>query len=172
MILIGIGSNLPSPTHGPPQSVCEAALVALQRGGITLRQRSQWYESAPVPVSDQPWYVNGVVEVDTPLAPSQLLSLLHHIEADFGRVRSAVNAARVLDLDLLAYGNRVMDGEEGVFLPHPRMTDRAFVIRPLAEIAPAWRHPVTGKPIGTLISALRGDQTARPVQGGNAGETF
>src|SRR5262249_5286365 len=85
-ILIGLGANLPSPAHGPPQATLEAALAALRDRGLGIRARSRWWESAPVPPSDQPWYLNGVIEVETRLAPGPLLALLHQVEAGFGRV--------------------------------------------------------------------------------------
>ena len=109
-ILIGLGANLPSPEHGPPVATLEAAVAALAARGLAIRARSRWWESAPVPISDQPWYVNGVVEVETALAPEALLALLHEVEAEFGRHRSVPNAPRVLDLDLLAYGRLVRPG--------------------------------------------------------------
>src|ERR1700752_1079249 len=104
-IVIAIGSNLSSPQFGPPRAVCEAALAELSRRGITIVSRSRWFESAPVPVSDQPWFVNGVAIVETALPPEALLVLLHEVERQFGRERRELNAARILDLDLIAYGD-------------------------------------------------------------------
>ena len=160
-ILIGIGANLPSAAHGPPRATCEAALAALRARGLRVLRRSRWYESAPVPPSDQPWYVNGVARVETALPPPALLALLHDIERDFGRERREINAARVIDLDLLAYGDRVESGPPA--LPHPRLHERAFVLLPLAEVAPNWRHPATGRSVAALIAALAPDQAARPL---------
>jgi 2-amino-4-hydroxy-6-hydroxymethyldihydropteridine diphosphokinase len=162
MIFIGIGANLPSPA-GPPRATAEAALEALAAAGIAVRRRSRWYESAPVPPADQPWYVNGVVEVATGLEPAALLAVLHRIEARFGRTRTVANAARPLDLDLLAYDDRILDGEDGVIIPHPRLHQRAFVLLPLAELAPDWRHPRTGRSISALIAALPAESEARPI---------
>lgn len=162
MIFIGIGANLPSPA-GPPRATAEAALQALAAAGIAVRRRSRWYESAPVPPSDQPWYVNGVVEVETGLDPAALLAVLHRIEAAFGRTRTVANAARPLDLDLLVYDDRVLDGPDGVIVPHPRLHERAFVLLPLAELAPDWRHPRTGQAISTLIAALPPGAEARSI---------
>ena len=162
-ILIGLGANLPSPAHGPPQATLEAALAALRDRGLGIRARSRWWESASVPPSDQPWYLNGVIEVETRLAPGPLLALLHQVEAAFGRVRSVPNTPRVLDLDLLAYGDLVREGPEPPLLPHPRMAERAFVLRPLAEIRPAWRHPGSGRTVEELIAGLTLDQAARPL---------
>jgi 2-amino-4-hydroxy-6-hydroxymethyldihydropteridine diphosphokinase len=162
-ILIGLGANLPSPEHGPPVATLEAALAALASRGLRIRARSRWWESAPVPVSDQPWYVNGVIEVETSLAPEALLALLHEVEAGFGRLRSVPNAPRILDLDLLAYGSLVREGSAPPLLPHPRMAERAFVLHPLAEIRPGWRHPATGLGLPQLIARLSSDQIVRPL---------
>jgi 2-amino-4-hydroxy-6-hydroxymethyldihydropteridine diphosphokinase len=162
MIFIGIGSNLPSPA-GPPLATAEAALAALEAAGIRVLRRSRWYETAPVPPSDQPWFVNGVAEIATSLPPAALLGALHRIEAEFGRARSVANEARPLDLDLLDYDSRVSEGEGGVHIPHPRMAGRAFVLLPLAELAPDWRHPQTGRSIAELIGALPADSEARPL---------
>jgi 2-amino-4-hydroxy-6-hydroxymethyldihydropteridine diphosphokinase len=164
MILIGLGANLPSPRHGPPAATLAAALDALAADGrVRVVGRSRWYETAPVPVSDQPWYVNGVARVATDLPPAELLARLHAVEADFGRVRSVRNAPRLVDLDLLAYEGRVIDGEGGLELPHPRLHERAFVLLPLAELAPGWRHPRLHRTVEELIAALPPDQVARPL---------
>jgi 2-amino-4-hydroxy-6-hydroxymethyldihydropteridine diphosphokinase len=153
MILIGLGANLESPRHGPPAATLEAALVALADAGMKIAARSRWWRSAPVPVSDQPWFVNGVARVETTLDPVRLLALLHEVEADFGRVRSVPNAPRVLDLDLLDHDGLVR-GDGRLVLPHPRMHERAFVLLPLGDIAPDWRHPVSGLSLADLIAAL------------------
>ncbi len=164
MILVALGANLPSPRFGGPRDTLEAALEALAERGIRVVRRSRWYRSHPVPASDQPDYVNGVVAVETELEPSALLAELHRIEAAFGRVRREPNAARLLDLDLLAYHGRVSDGSDGgPVLPHPRMRARAFVLKPLAEVAPAWRHPATGEPLGELLAALPEESPAEPL---------
>ena len=161
-ILVGLGANLPSPRHGPPVATLEAALKALAAKGLHILSRSRWWESAPIPLSNQPWYVNGVVEVATSLRPEPLLATLHEIEAEFGRVRSQPNAPRVLDLDLLAYGNLLQAGPTPPLLPHPRLADRGFVLHPLAEIRPGWRHPVTGQDLTEMIAALPAGQIVRP----------
>jgi 2-amino-4-hydroxy-6-hydroxymethyldihydropteridine diphosphokinase len=153
MILLGLGANLPSAV-GPPEETLAAALQALRENGVRVVRRSPWYRSAPVPESAQPWYVNGVALVRTSLPPADLLALLHGIEARFGRQRGELNAARPLDLDLLDYEGRLSAAGETPVLPHPRLHQRAFVLRPLRDVAPDWRHPRLGGTVGELIAAL------------------
>ncbi|WP_374656078.1 2-amino-4-hydroxy-6-hydroxymethyldihydropteridine diphosphokinase [Dongia sp.] len=159
-IYIGLGANLPSEA-GSPAATLEKALADLASAGITIRRRSPWYESAPVPAApDQPWYVNGVVEVATDLSPADLLGLLQRLEAASGRIRSVANAARPLDLDIVDYGGLVATVGTPL-LPHPRMQQRAFVLLPLQAIAPHWRHPVSGLSVAALIGALPAGQEIR-----------
>lgn len=163
MILIGIGGNLPS-NVGTPDATISAAIEALDRKGVKIAARSRLYRTAPVPASDQPWFVNEVIAVKTKLPPRDLLALLHGIEAQFGRRRRDVNGARTLDLDLLAYDQLVQPGGEGnPTLPHPRLSQRAFVLKPLAEVARGWRHPITGQTVEHLIATLPPDQVAEPI---------
>jgi 2-amino-4-hydroxy-6-hydroxymethyldihydropteridine diphosphokinase len=161
-ILIGVGANLPS-RWGSPKATCAAALEALEAEGIEVARRSRWYESAPVPASDQPWYVNGVAAVETDLSPEALLIVLHRTEQRFGRERRERDEARVIDLDLLAYGTRVNDGPAPPLLPHPRATQRSFVLLPLREVAPGWVDPRSGRSVDDLIAALPKGQIARPM---------
>jgi 2-amino-4-hydroxy-6-hydroxymethyldihydropteridine diphosphokinase len=163
VILVALGANLPSLPHGRPSATLAASLDLLSEYGVSLIRRSRWYETAPVPMSDQPWYVNGVAEVASDLAPGPLLSALHAIEARLGRARGAINAARIIDLDLLDYDARIVAGWP--VLPHPRLHKRAFVLRPLREIAPQWRHPVTGASIDAMLARLGPEQLTRPLAG-------
>ena len=159
MILIGLGANLPS-RLGTAAETLTAALQALEGEGIRIAARSPWYESAPIPASDQPWFVNGVAALATGLPAPELLRRLHAIEREFERIRSVPNAARTIDLDLLDYDGQVHVGWP--VLPHPRLHERAFVLRPLLDIAPDWRHPLTGEPAGTLLAAGGPGQIVRP----------
>lgn len=163
MILIGIGSNLPSEIAGPPLETGEAALAALAGEDIRLLARSRWYRSAPVPASDQPDYVNGVALVESAHDPVALLAALQRIETAFGRQRGPMNAARTLDLDILAYGDLVRRNGQPPTLPHPRLQGRAFVLLPMAEVAPDWRHPESGLGLAELIVALADPDSARPI---------
>jgi len=163
VILIALGANLPSPRYGTPRQTCEAALAALAAAGVRVLRCSRWYQSDPVPPSDQPPFVNGVAQVATDLTPADLLAVLHRIETEFGRTRRQRNEARVIDLDLLAYGTRISTGGEAPELPHPRLADRAFVLLPLAELAPDWRHPVDGRTAVDMAARLAPGQTAEPM---------
>jgi len=160
-IFIALGANLSHERFGSPRQTLEAALATLDRRGIRTVRVSPWYRTAPVPVSDQPWYVNAVAEVMSALSADDLLAELHAVEAEFGRARSVPNAARPIDLDLLDFHGEIAVGGRGrAILPHPRMTERAFVLLPLADLAPQWRHPASGLPIRTLIENLPADQVA------------
>ncbi|MEK9797094.1 MAG: 2-amino-4-hydroxy-6-hydroxymethyldihydropteridine diphosphokinase [Alphaproteobacteria bacterium] len=151
MILIAFGGNLPHAEYGSPRETIEAALGALRERGVSVLARSRWYSTAPVPPSDQQRFVNLVAWIDSALPPGELLALLHDVEEEFGRVRGARNAARVLDIDLLDYNGAVCaDWPE---LPHPRMSERAFVLVPLRDVAPDWRHLVSGASVDDLIAA-------------------
>lgn len=166
-ILIGIGANLSSERFGLPQAACAAAVTALNdTPGVRVTLQSRWYESQPVPISDQPWFINGVVEVETRLSPQDLLDALHTIEATFGRVRTVQNAPRVLDLDLLAYGATVLtdDKKGGAEVPHPRLGGRAFVLLPIGDIAPLWVHPQSGRTLAEMVAELPQDQVCRPAK--------
>jgi 2-amino-4-hydroxy-6-hydroxymethyldihydropteridine diphosphokinase len=150
-VYVALGANLSSRV-GLPEKTIAAALNALSESGIEIVATSKLYRTPAWPDPSDPSYVNAVSSIETALPPSDLLTLLHRIETSFGRVRSTRNAPRTLDLDLIDYRGRVEEGPP--VLPHPRMADRAFVLIPLADIAPGWRHPVTGRTVGELLSSL------------------
>ncbi len=162
MIIIGLGANLPSHA-GPPRACCEAALDRLSGLGAETVRVSRFYRSRPVPASDQPDFVNAVAELATEMTPEMLLQTLLTVERQFGRVRGAPNAARTLDLDLLDFDGLIRTGSD-LQLPHPRMTLRAFVLLPLAEIAPKWRHPQSGQTAGQLLARLDDEQVVVPIE--------
>jgi 2-amino-4-hydroxy-6-hydroxymethyldihydropteridine diphosphokinase len=162
MILVGIGSNLAAPQFGSPQETATAALAQLPTLDIAIVCCSRWNLSQPVPPSDQPWYVNAVALVETRLPPAALLAALLALEGRFGRRRGAPNAARTLDLDLLDYDGR-QSGAPHLTLPHPRLHERRFVLAPLAEVAPDWRHPRLGMTASELLRRLPPGQPVRAL---------
>ncbi|MEO8715735.1 MAG: 2-amino-4-hydroxy-6-hydroxymethyldihydropteridine diphosphokinase [Acetobacteraceae bacterium] len=162
MILVAIGANLPAPDGARPLVTCQRAAAALDAlAGLRLRGLSRWWRSAPIPAASQPDYVNGVALLSGRADPAGLLADLHAIEAWFGRVREAANAARSLDLDLIAMDGIVRTGPDPV-LPHPRAHLRAFVLAPLAEVAPGWVHPGLNLTVESLLARLP-PQEARPL---------
>jgi 2-amino-4-hydroxy-6-hydroxymethyldihydropteridine diphosphokinase len=160
MILVGLGGNLPSPGYATPCAALEAALAALADEGASLAACSHWYESEPVPPSGQPWYANAVARLHTRLDPFALLAAMQRIERRFGRLRGMPNAARTVDLDLLDYDGRLVETGTLV-LPHPRLHLRRFVLAPLGELAPDWRHPRLGLTAAALLAALPQGQEVR-----------
>ena len=147
---IGLGSNL-----GNSKQTLEDSLHALcQVDGIILSARSKWYLTKPFG-PPQPNYWNGCALLRVKLTPLELLDVLLAVELQFGRVRLGKNQPRTLDLDLLLFGDRIID-TPNLQVPHPRMGDRAFVLVPLAEVAPEWRDPTTGQTILELAGLIDG----------------
>ncbi len=163
MILIGIGSNLPVGELSS-RELAHAAFGALQEGPLRLLARSRLWHTKPVPDTGQDWFVNAAASIATTLDPEALLDHLHGIEEKFGRTRETLNAPRTLDLDLIDFEGRISAPDARAVTPHPRATDRAFVLKPLAEVAPGWRHPVSGQCVTDLIRALPADQLAEPLE--------
>ena len=159
-LFIGLGANLTPDGFATRQAGCEAAMVMLVNLGVNVIRMSRWYESAPVPLSDQPWYLNAVAEAATSFDAAATLAVLHQVETHFGRVRSVRNEARVLDLDLLDFGGQIHD-QTVLKLPHPRMHERAFVLVPLRDLFADWTHPKTGQSLDALIERLPADQLIR-----------
>jgi 2-amino-4-hydroxy-6-hydroxymethyldihydropteridine diphosphokinase len=154
VILVAIGANLPGPDGAPPIEACRAAVAALDAlPGLHVRGLSRWYRTAPMPPSGQPDYVNGVAHLAGAIAPNALLAALQGVEAAAGRQRSVANAARTLDLDIIAIDRLVREAPD-LILPHKRAHLRRFVLMPLADVAPGWVHPVLGMTVEALIAAL------------------
>ncbi len=152
---IALGANL-----GAPVATITAALAALADiAATTVAARSSLYRTAPVGLKHQPDFINAVAAVDTTLAPLPLLEALFELEARFGRSRSLPNAPRTLDLDLLLHGDARQDTAR-LILPHPRMHERAFVLAPLAEIAPDCQIPGRGR-VAELLARCRDQRVAR-----------
>ena len=164
-VLIALGSSLDT-GFGSPAATVTAAMARLTQAGLPILARSSLWRSASWPDPSLPDYINALVIVETPLPPAELLTRLHAIEAGFGRARSAGegarNAPRGLDLDLIAHGRTVSEAPE-LALPHPRAAERLFVMGPLAEIAPDWRHPVLGETAAALAAKARVGRDARPI---------
>ncbi len=151
MILIALGANLPSQS-GPPAVTLRAALAQFPQENIIVRTVAPFYQSSAWPDPHDPDFVNSVAHVETRRDPVSLLATLKEMERAFGRVSGARNAPRPLDLDILDYNGRITEGPPT--LPHPRLHERGFVLVPLRDIAPGWRHPVLGLGVSALIDAL------------------
>ncbi len=151
MILIALGANSDS-AAGPPAITIVSSLGCMAAQQIRVLKVSSFYRTPAWPDPSDPPFVNAVALVQTPLGPAGLLQALHTIEVTFGRERSHPNAPRTLDLDLIDYDGRVEEGPP--VLPHPRAAERAFVLKPLADVAPRWIHPVLHQSVAALLAAL------------------
>jgi 2-amino-4-hydroxy-6-hydroxymethyldihydropteridine diphosphokinase len=161
-VVVALGSNLAG-GHGSSDALLEAALAALPAEGLTVLARSGWWRSAAWPDPTGPEYRNGVAIVAASGGPDATLAGLLRVEQAFNRRRGARNAPRTLDLDLIAYGRLVIDTPR-LTLPHPRAHERLFVMGPLAQIAPAWRHPLLGRTAAELAAtaSVGRDATSLP----------
>jgi 2-amino-4-hydroxy-6-hydroxymethyldihydropteridine diphosphokinase len=158
-VLIALGANLPGADGAPPRLTLERALTALASlPGLRLVAAARWVRTpADPPLPGAPDFLNGVARLRGAAGdPERLLERLHAIEAAAGRVRSVPNAPRTLDLDIIAIDDWVIDPPARPVLPHPRADRRRFVLQPLAEVAPGWRHPRLGRSVETLLAQLPG----------------
>jgi 2-amino-4-hydroxy-6-hydroxymethyldihydropteridine diphosphokinase len=152
------GSNL-----GDRKASLRFALASLAKGGTVLKI-SSFFETEPVGFADQPWFLNLAIALETALPPSELLLMCQKIENSCGRVRTFPNAPRTLDLDILLYGQAVIN-EPDLVIPHPRLSERRFALEPLAQIAPDFMHPVLKKTIQSLLEACSDHSEVRLTSG-------
>ncbi len=176
--LVALGANVPANGETLQHTLIEA-VKAIARMGFSIRAVSRFFQTPCFPVGAGPDYVNAALALRSPWDPSQSLAHLHAIEADFGRERTQRWGQRTLDLDLIAVGDMILPDATGfdawyaldpalqakaapdcLILPHPRLQDRAFVLAPLADIAPDWRHPVLGQSVSDMLSRLPPDDIA------------
>ena len=156
-VFLSLGSNL-----GDREEYLQRALDALASEGITVLKRSSLYETEPQELAQQPWFLNIAVECETRCFPLQLLTTLQRVEHELGRVRTAAGrkGPRAIDIDILLFGNAVMDTPKLV-IPHPRMRERRFVLEPLLEIAPDLRDPHTREPLRKYLSGIVGQKVKK-----------
>ena len=161
-VVVALGSSLAG-EFSSRQVLLEAALNAFPTCGLAVWKVSRWWASAAWPDPTQPGFLNGVALIGTTLSPSETLAALLDLEGRFGRRRTSMNGPRTLDLDLVAHGRTRLD-QPGLVLPHPRAVERRFVMGPLAEIAPDWRHPVSGRTAARLAAEARVGDDAAPIE--------
>ena len=152
-IIISIGGNIKSKDGSHPIHVAKKAINCLDNYSIQVTNQSSWYETEPIPKSDQPNYFNCVVFAKTTLNELNVLNSLHDIENIFGRRRIAVNEDRVIDLDLIDYSNKILENKD-IIIPHPRAHKRRFVMEPLAELDKNWVHPILNKNVSEILKKL------------------
>ena len=157
LVYLSLGSNL-----GERELNLERALVALEKQQIQVIAHSSLYETEPQDVRKQPWFLNMAAACHTRCFPVQLLTLLQRIERELGRVRAGTvsKGPRIIDIDLLLFGNVMMETSR-LIIPHPRMLERRFVLEPLLEIAPDLRYPGTKEPLSKYLPKVAGQSVRR-----------
>ena len=163
MIIISVGSNLPGAWGDNPYEMCQKAFYYLgKKLNDTSMVVSPMYQTTPIPPSSQPLYINGVILFDSQIPCEDLLSILNDLEDKAGRIRQKINESRPLDLDIIAYHDKIIKDSSRLIVPHPRAHLRAFVLYPLRDVLPNWIHPESKKSLDELISELPPDQGIEP----------
>lgn len=158
VVYLGLGSNV-----GDSEALLRSALDALNGPDLKLLRVSSVYETEPIGLRDQRWFLNLAAEFETNLFPKQLLHRIHKVEKELGRRRTALrNGPRTIDIDILLYGSFVVQTDE-LAIPHPRYRERRFALAPLAELNPQLRDPVTHRTVAEMLANLKG-QTIRKSQ--------
>jgi len=152
-IIIGIGGNIKSEEGVHPIRIAMRAISYFKDYSINITNQSSWYETEPIPKSDQPNFFNCIVLANTNLNELDVLKSLHEIEYKLGRKRRMINEARIIDLDLIDYSNKILTNKE-IVIPHPRAHQRRFVMEPLAEIDNTWVHPILKININKILKNL------------------
>jgi 2-amino-4-hydroxy-6-hydroxymethyldihydropteridine diphosphokinase len=160
-VYLSLGSNV-----GDREANLVRAIEEFARRGTRIIRQSAFYETEPLEIRDQAWFLNCAVEVETTLTPQQMLTVLLEIESEMGRQRAVKYGPRNIDIDILLFGASVVDTPDLV-IPHPRMAERRFVLVPLNEIAPNARHPVLDKTIGELLDSTADKSVVRLWSGRN-----
>ncbi|MDG2521876.1 2-amino-4-hydroxy-6-hydroxymethyldihydropteridine diphosphokinase [Caulobacter segnis] len=160
-VIVALGSDLPG-AYPSCVDLLEAARERFADHGLAILARSGWWRSAAWPDPSKPPYVNGVVFVRTDLDAKGTHRALQALETAFGRKRGEANAPRTLDLDLIAFGRQVIETPD-LTLPHPRAHERLFVMGPLSQVAPGWRHPISGAAADHLAAAATVGRDAKPI---------
>jgi 2-amino-4-hydroxy-6-hydroxymethyldihydropteridine diphosphokinase len=155
---LSLGSNI-----GDRSANIARAVALLRERGIKVTKESALYDTEPVEMRTQDWFVNSVIEIETDDTPRALMAKLLVIERSMGRERLVPKGPRVIDIDILLFGDRVIR-EEGLEIPHPRMTDRRFVLVPLAEITPNAEHPTLHKTARELLATTHDRSEVRPAE--------
>ncbi|KUJ85086.1 2-amino-4-hydroxy-6-hydroxymethyldihydropteridine pyrophosphokinase [Ruegeria marisrubri] len=177
-IVLALGGNLDLRQSGPEVTLRQA-LIALEQEGLVIRQVSRFFATPCFPAGAGPDYVNAAALVESDMTPHTLLDLLHRVEHQFGRARVQRWGMRTLDLDVICWEDLVLPDRQEydrwrtlpqaeqiratpnqLILPHPRLQDRAFVLVPMADIAPEWRHPVLGRTVSELLEDLPAEDVA------------